>query len=357
MLTCAEATHRGGAHPSAHPRVRRVHRRGFRQGTGLATRAAWPGRSENSRPRTRLSVPPLARRRSGARQEARLGRWPVKGHNSILVVLPALDARGVELKTRVGPLPARCPLCSRPGPLTDEDLVPTWARRYLIQSFGPFPGGKAPRRVKMRICATCNGRLGRRFEAPAAHLLKPMVGGEPITLSTQEQSRVGSWAIKTSLMLAFSGLTQSSWGYELARHLINQTIAEGHPPKYASVRLGHQSITTSPPNDPPKLPELVPVRQMPRSAFFGVCTVGHLAWIMVVGGTEDILQYASWCETDERYLQRVWPPRREAVAWPPPGSLNEEVMSDIRKAFVKSRPPRANYSEPMHRVWEGPEDP
>jgi hypothetical protein len=92
-----------------------------------------------------------------------------------------------------------CPLCAGAGPLTKEDLVPSWIRRDVLRRYRPAPADIPPRFV-LRICATCNSNLGRKFEDPAAPILKKLIAGDPLSLDLSEQHIVARWIAKTTLI-------------------------------------------------------------------------------------------------------------------------------------------------------------
>lgn len=231
---------------------------------------------------------------------------------------------------------ATCRLCDGSGPLTDEDIVPMWARRQVLALTGQ-DGPAAPPRVKVRICRACNGRLGRVFENDAPTLIGPLVAGDAVTLTRRDQIRLGSWLTKCTLLGNFAGTKPHEWGHDIVRGLLLEMMQTGRPACYTSVRIGRHPLgEKADPAVPPR--QLVPATT-PRFAFFGVNAVGHLVYETVVGGTTDILEHVA--RTDGHYdeLVRVWPPRPEPVSWPPPRPLDLQTIMRMREAWIAAQRP------------------
>lgn len=137
---------------------------------------------------------------------------------------------------------APCPLCGNYRQLSDEDIVPTWARKHVISlaSFGPRD--QHPRRVKMRICVECNSTMGRGFEDECSELLKPMLHGSAVTLGRRDQVSISRWIIKTSLLMTITGLEKESLDRKRAVDIIRKLVAERIPPAQALVRIFKRDV-------------------------------------------------------------------------------------------------------------------
>jgi hypothetical protein len=250
--------------------------------------------------------------------------------------------------TRAAAPTPTCPICLTVGPLTDEDIVPTWMRRFLVSRYA-VPGEQAPPRSKMRICRRCNETLGRRYENDARENLMPLLNGDPATLPPRQQSAAGRWMIKTTMLGCFAGALPDRWGYELCRTLLLSLRDTGGMPGYTSVRIAARDTRDDPPSGEADVTRFLPVNQMPRYAFFGINCIGGFVWEMVTGGTTDILEYTSWTDAHADEFVRIWPPNRTEVAWPPGPPLSMAAVHAMREVFVAAQKPGVPLSPP----WRG----
>lgn len=115
---------------------------------------------------------------------------------------------------------AACVLCpTGKSSRTGEHVWPSWLLGMWPESDGPFTlhkggepilnrdGGPSTQstlsRVKLPVCACCNGILNHRFEAEAKEPVQRLVTTNGETrLSATETSTVGEWLLKTSLFLS-----------------------------------------------------------------------------------------------------------------------------------------------------------
>jgi hypothetical protein len=226
--------------------------------------------------------------------------------------------------------------------------VPTWARKHVIglATFGPRD--QFPRRVKMRMCMDCNGRLGRDFERHASELLKPMLDGSEVTLSRRDQSHIARWVVKTSLLMNISGLRTEDPDRSRAIAVVRSLMAEFIPPRQTLIRIFRRNI-----NEEDSLIEKVSAVRVkaPPTAFFSISSVGYLAWEMAIGPNGPILEYQS--ETAGRAgFSRIWPPQGNAVQWPT-YTVSTAEIEELRAAYLEAAKP--GVSPPVVRQWDAPE--
>lgn len=105
-----------------------------------------------------------------------------------------------------------CAFCGRDDP-SEEHIFPRWVSKELSKlAAGPLEMKTAhgPRRITTLdltapICAACNTRWLSVLENDVKPLLASMIGGEERALSTGEQGRLATWAVKTAFMLDLAG--------------------------------------------------------------------------------------------------------------------------------------------------------
>jgi hypothetical protein len=254
--------------------------------------------------------------------------------------LSGLEAKGSEA----------CPICGMRRRLSDEDVIPTWARRHvmLLASFGPRE--QHPRRVKMRICTVCNSTLGQIFERRTSELVKPMLHGSTVILNRKDQLHITCWIIKTSLLTTVMGLQQGDPDRVLALAMIRRLMVERLPPVRTLIRIFTRDIE----DEGPAAGSAQQARvHAPRTAFFSITSIGCVGWEMAIGPDWPVLVYQS--ETSERpgYLQ-IWPPREAEVRWPPSTVVNTQEIHALRAAYLASSTSAG--PKPTILRWGGPED-
>lgn len=243
-----------------------------------------------------------------------------------------------------------CRLCARPGYITSEDIVPTWLRKHIIRTYGPFPDGRAPRRIKTRICRSCNGGLGRLFENSAPRLIRPLVDGEDVNLTPDQQSFLGGWITKTSIMGNFAGANPSDWGYDLSRSMLSTMMASGHPPVGTSVRIAYCDPWNNSEGVGGDIRTVLPGEMAPLHDFFAVTTLGFLAWEMVTGLATYIYPYIEQTDRLNSNFVRIWPPRKSVVALSRVNnSIDHGQKAALREAFMRAALP--GMPGPYVRKW------
>lgn len=119
--------------------------------------------------------------------------------------------------------------------MTKEDSYPKWLRQIILQAYGDVDpsrlekGWEQPRRVLLHsVCVPCQRRLNAAFEVPATQLLKDMMSGRPMLLSTAQQRVIAAWMAKTVLVLIMSGPSPAQ-RIERCRRMLLDMMARDEP--------------------------------------------------------------------------------------------------------------------------------
>ena len=240
-----------------------------------------------------------------------------------------------------------CPLCGERRKLTNEDLEPIWLRNVVLQLVGQI-SGPAPARLKIRICGTCNSSLGRRFEAKAAPLIKPMVMGERVQLTPREQVTVSWWIVKTALLgLLIKGYMNDGWRQLLSRQIGRMILTDSVIPSGTSVRLVRVEESGQAPAWPDPNNYYAP-HLMPRVGLYGVSYYHSFGYELLTGEPNELQEFISNTSSD-RFV-RIWPPTKGSVQWPPLLSFHPEELDRLRETwgFVRDR----TVPGPFNENWE-----
>lgn len=242
---------------------------------------------------------------------------------------------------------AACPICGVPQRLSDEDILPTWARNHVILLGSYGPREQRPRRIKMRICAICNSKLGQIFEHRGSALMKPMLHGSAVSLDRKDQLHISCWIVKTSLLITLIGLEQGDTDRALALDIIRKLMTERIPPIQTLIRIFKRDIEEEMPIvDPAPAASM----QAPPTAFFSITSVGYFGWEMAIGPYWPILQYQSNILSKPGFLQ-IWPPEAREIQWPPSTIVKTREIETLRAAYIASSKP--DRSQPIIRRWGG----
>ena len=244
--------------------------------------------------------------------------------------------------------PAMCPVCLRQRRLTDEDIVPTWARKHLLRQTSFGSRDQVLRRIKVRICGPCNARLGTQFENRASVVVKPMLDKQSVTLRSRDQRDLAVWIVKTCMLVHVADRGSDSRQGERARRVLAQLLDSGLPPAQTLIRIFGIDMRAEA-SSPGVVVDLDFVA--PPTVFFSVSTLGPLGWEMAIGPTGPILEYQSR-EPPVRHLVRIWPPASGGVAWPASVVTSREIMA-LRSAYVRST--RPGMPSPVEHHWRGPD--
>ena len=106
-----------------------------------------------------------------------------------------------------------CIFCARRAD-SDEDVIPKWIPRLLRKQegervpmrtsrFGHAPyeqlAGESIQKVGS-VCDQCNNGWMSRLEEQVKPILKPMMLGNAVTLTVQQQERITTWMTKCAMM-------------------------------------------------------------------------------------------------------------------------------------------------------------
>ncbi|WP_375488707.1 hypothetical protein [uncultured Jatrophihabitans sp.] len=102
--------------------------------------------------------------------------------------------------------------------MSDEDVVPNWLRDHMIRSIdGESSWAVHIKRVRTRVCESCNGRMNRSLEMPAQGLVTAMWDGAKLQLDYAGARNVAAWVVKVQTL------------YSLMRHWRNDAAPAVHP--------------------------------------------------------------------------------------------------------------------------------
>lgn len=244
-----------------------------------------------------------------------------------------------------------CKLCQRIAPLTDEDIMPMWERRRLMRQLGPYPPGKAPKRLKVRICHACNSTMGRLFENQAEAIMSPLFEGKKCHLPVDRQVQISTWITKTSMLGALASTSPGVWGHAEAGAILREMLESGIPPRRTSVRIARMDRRDTHKENGVK--HLLPPTQVPRFHFYSLSVSQNLYWEMFIGENDSILPYVAWCRTHLSHFATIWPPT-EPIAWPPACGVTPNQINEMRKIVLGKRVHIDSLADPWHRRWDAP---
>ena len=234
-----------------------------------------------------------------------------------------------------------CPLCVQTGqPKTRGDVTPHWVRRTLVEL-----GGDRPPAVIYFVCQSCQRRLARHFEDPASALMKPMLAGKNVELTTDQQLIVARWLAKTLLLRLLKDaehpIIAPAARLDRRRHALRKVrgvLTDLAPPSDCVIRIGRIIDAKLRVETPLKDRTYLPADHYPRLDAAGSGTVGALYWEAFFGKPERLAQVEQAAPSADWY-RRVWPPQPTIVRWPPSETFNMfdfVLLLELRKF---ARPP------------------
>lgn len=229
-----------------------------------------------------------------------------------------------------------CIFCTRRAD-SDEDVIPKWIPRLLRKQegervpmrttrFGHEPreqlAGESIQKVGS-VCRQCNNGWMSRLEEDVKPILKPMILGNPVTLTARQQERITTWMTKCAMMYE-SMATGEVFYNGLDCHHFMKT---GSPLGATSVWLGQYNGGIRVIGDYRLLP-----RQQDDGGFVKI-----LVLTLVLGKLALQLTSAKWTKESPRVdlatwvlentkdlLVQVWPVNLLGVQWPPLCSFDDE---------------------------------
>jgi hypothetical protein len=197
------------------------------------------------------------------------------------------------------------------------------------------------------VCERCQKRLNRHFEIPAINLLKPMIAGQPITLSPEQQTIVASWVAKTGLLRLLKDAEHPKIApnarldrREHALRNLREVIKDLKPPANSFIRLGRYDWSAS--TDPTPLPErtYIPSSPLPRMDAAGNGGAGHLYWELFLGRPDRLARIEQGM-TSTDWHSRIWPPQVGPLQWPPARALSPFDLAITTMLLSGTGPPGA----------------
>lgn len=240
--------------------------------------------------------------------------------------------------------PQPCPVCNKTRVLTDEDVIPNWARTAVIKHFGADSQDQAPPRVKMQICMPCNSDLGRLFEHKAAPLMKPMLNGDSVVLHPAAQLIVGDWFVKLAAITALLAGGTSPGNNQQASSTLQTMLSHGHPAALTSVRLGHidphadEGSDVIRPLRPDTMSHLLPPA-LPSYAYCSIGMVGHLFYEVLISHGAQVGKYIDRTP-DTDWLIRIHPVALLPKVWPPERQIARSEGNVLSLIWRSLRDPR-----------------
>jgi hypothetical protein len=233
-----------------------------------------------------------------------------------------LMSAGSARKRSPAPAHPECPLClGRRHPSTVEDYLPQWLRKADLTA-RPVPAGEQlPEKFKTRICKKCNAHLGKKFENPAAPLLKPVVGSDAtLTWDADDQATIAHWFIKTNLMYAFACLPKDD--REFVRKALLDFMYALNIDGYWSIRVGAMNPVIGKLDSDAVAPtaenveHLIPA-VLPATAHAGIEGVGWLQAEVIYVRDEASFHKFIADTPDSDWWIRLWPVVAQKIHWPP----------------------------------------
>ena len=236
---------------------------------------------------------------------------------------------------------------------TREDAWPLWLmRKFPKKSTGMMEGqigGKAfapwhlisPELKVKFICKDCNNGWMSRLENQVKPILEPLLKEDNILISSQQQSILSAWAVKTTMVLE-AIYNSKFWFYlPVERRSLMETL---HPPALTYVWIAKcvdptgcyssASRLTGSPND----------LTSNKTGYCSTIGFGPLVLQILTMRLPDSTPIKSATiptSQDERWSQAticVWPIQMEKQKWPPSlGLLGEAGLEELRKRWVPYR--------------------
>jgi hypothetical protein len=231
--------------------------------------------------------------------------------------------------------------------MTAEDILPLWLRKELLSLY-PVTGPDGPRRLKLRICSDCNGRLSARFETPVSKMLKPVVRGQPRAFTFDERRLLAAWLLKTTLLWGFAQQDRYSVLRDATRSTINAVLRTGQPTDGTYIRICRVGM-----GDVPITSSAVDELRRPRVGRYSVSWHGPLGFELLVGDPLSLRPHMAALDAADTPFARLWPvtaaKRPEALLWPPDGAVSEQSLLELRHAWASGT--SAGEPRPIEHSW------
>lgn len=240
----------------------------------------------------------------------------------------------------------RCPICHELGQRTEEDIMPEWVRLTVTQTMRAN-GLSPPPRIRVRICAACNGYLARKLENPVASFLRPALLGEAVQLNRRQLKLLATWMAKCDLLMSLRGYLKDEDHDRAFRYgiLIYGMMLEMLPPPGVAIRIANVSLFAHElPAEGYRSKALAGLS--PAPALFSVTSCGHLAWETTI--TAKAAAFLATVSRDTRFTP-LWPPPISEFKWPIGPSLSITELQ-LHLEEWRARYARQGGSEQQHDV-------
>jgi hypothetical protein len=261
--------------------------------------------------------------------------------------LPAgiMEPEDMELEQLgLPPRSGHCPFCATTEDMTDEDIWGRWISKHLRKRFGSFrfhtpEGYREYQRVPWvaPVCRTCNNRWMSVLEKDVQPTLLPMIlGPQPgvpsrRTLSPSQQEMLATWAVKTALMIDFSGLASPviPIGYYQQFRMYRKALPNmlvwvaGYCGSQRGAFAAHGGLHL----------EITP--ELPPNMFMTLFTAWRVIFKVCGYIGPDFPQNVRYDSEFEPALSRIWPPTGQDIEWPRNGLA---FGDDVLMRFASEQP-------------------
>jgi hypothetical protein len=248
----------------------------------------------------------------------------------------------------------RCVYCGFVGELTDEHALPTWIAGLLpdggrFETITTKDDGALVRNFETIealgvtahvVCAGCNNGWMEQLETRVRPHLVPMIMGEPITLDADAMRVLARWTAKTHQMYRYH-LDRPPAAPAL-RAVHSGTVPRATFLLAASWRGQEGAYVVH--NSRTQLIRRILVPGEPRKdqIFYSELLTLRIGYVALQ--TFEITPYADtdwqipYAAAEVEYIRAIWPPRLDALQWPPPKHLDDEKFGgfDYRTRWVGS---------------------
>jgi len=196
-------------------------------------------------------------------------------------------------------------------------------------------GQRRPEIVVKAVCERCNNGWMSELEVQVRPILEPMVRGQPVRLSVEDQVVLARWAAKVAVLLDH---------YEdgvvvLGDHDLAHIHLEGSAPPSFHIRIAFRPEPGSQPFDfyvsghhAAPSGTIDPEAAATPNSFSVTLALGCVV-IAVVGGP-GMENPGRWVQGSDFPLM-VWPPTSDGITWPPrvPVVLDHHGLREFHEAF------------------------
>jgi len=227
------------------------------------------------------------------------------------------------------------------GALTKEHVYSNWTRRFVPRTLKKFKSLRAAARTDhtqfvyinrpgdirdwqvLCVCAVCNnGWMRQQIENPARPIMIPLIRGEPVRLSPDQQQIVATWAVAKAMVAEFAESESVTTHHTQRKYLMRHFL----PPKRGwAVWIAHY-----PPTGAPMLwvstpflllPNHLAARRPDRRATYynGVAStqiIGQLLIHVIRSTHPRLARMFRFRLPRGQAIFRIWPPTLFSLTWP-----------------------------------------